>query len=182
MQWEKFTRNLVSARNFVPPPADLAEELIDLYFHHTNMYLPLLHRPTFEKGVKANLHVTNTGFGSVYMLVCSLGSKFSNDPRVKYDGQESPHSAGWKWFNQAITSMKTPLSPATLYDLQSYAVCFFLFFASLVLNVYAFIVACCPVSISVGFTAELLDTDRYRFTRCSGCRRSYEETSRLVTC
>src|SRR5260221_4869204 len=94
LQWEKTTETLVSSRNFPHLPADLAEELIDHYFRHVNLYLPLLHRPTFEEGLKANLHETDTGFASVYMLVCSLGSKFSNDPRVKYDGEESSHSAG----------------------------------------------------------------------------------------
>lgn len=116
----------MSSRNFDFPPADLAEELIDHYFRNVNLYLPLLHRPTFEEGVKANLHHTEVGFDSVYMLVCSLGAKFSDDPRVKLDGEESSHSAGWKWFNQTILTMKTPMSPATLYDIQSYAVCLFL--------------------------------------------------------
>lgn len=125
IQWEKPTRSLVSTRHFVYPPTDLALELIDNYFRHANLYLPLLHRPSFDERVKENLHLTNLGFASVYLLVCCIGSKYSDDPRVKCDGQESCHSAGWRWFDQTVTPMKTPMAPATLYDVQSYAVCLF---------------------------------------------------------
>jgi hypothetical protein len=126
-QWERATRVTISSQPLDYPPTDLAGELIDHYFRHFNLYLPLLHRPTFEEGVKANLYRTDTGFALVYMLVCSLGSKFSDDPRVKCDGEESSHSAGWKWFNQTIMLMKTPMAAASINDVQAYAVSLFLY-------------------------------------------------------
>jgi hypothetical protein len=32
-------------------------QLLELYFTHQNIYLPLLHRPTFERGVLEGLHL-----------------------------------------------------------------------------------------------------------------------------
>ncbi|KAJ3505766.1 hypothetical protein NLJ89_g7247 [Agrocybe chaxingu] len=102
------------------PEPDLAEHLIDLYFEFVNLYLPLLHRPTFEKSVQDGLQHTNQSFASVYLLVCAVGSRFSADPRVRLDGIESYHSCGWKWFDQVQVVKKSLLSPPSLYDLQFY--------------------------------------------------------------
>lgn len=100
------------------PPSDLMDTLVDLYFQCTNMYMPLLHRPTFEQGIKDRLHLRDDGFGSVVLLVCAMGARFSEDPRVLLDGTDSPHSAGWKWFRQVQWVRKSLLSPPRLYDLQ----------------------------------------------------------------
>jgi hypothetical protein len=110
---------------FVYPPPDLAKELIDNYFRHANIYLPLLHRPTFDRDIKANLHHLDIGFASVYLLVCSVGAPFSQDPRVLLDGEESLQSAGWRWFKQVVDIQKLRFSSSTLYDIQSCAVRFY---------------------------------------------------------
>lgn len=120
------------------PPADLISALVDIYFTHFNIHTPLLHRPTFEQNIKDGLHLRNPGFGASLLLVCALGSKFSNDTRVLLDSEREKadrweqehaahpdeedhrwHSAGWKWFMQVHQSKKSmSLSTPSVYDLQ----------------------------------------------------------------
>ncbi|TFK89351.1 hypothetical protein K466DRAFT_584659, partial [Polyporus arcularius HHB13444] len=103
------------------PPPDLLATLVDLYFTNMNDFLPLLHRPTFEQGIKENLHLHDEGFGSTVLLVCANGSRFTEDPRVLLDDNKIPQSAGWKWFQQVQMVRKSLLAPPRLYDLQIYA-------------------------------------------------------------
>ncbi|KAJ7253504.1 fungal-specific transcription factor domain-containing protein [Mycena rebaudengoi] len=104
------------AYNF--PPPDLAPVLVDLYFAHTNLHLPLLHRPTFERALAGGLHHTNDAFAATFLLVCALGARWSTDARVVLPGEEH-QSAGWRWFAQV--PMRDLLVPLALYDLQVYA-------------------------------------------------------------
>lgn len=104
------------------PPPDLLEMLVDLYFRNMNDYMPLLHRPTFEQGIKEGLHHHDEGFGSTVLLVCANGARFTDDPRVLLDDHQIPQSAGWKWFQQVQMVRKSLLAPPRLYDLQIYAV------------------------------------------------------------
>ncbi|KAJ6581532.1 fungal-specific transcription factor domain-containing protein [Mycena capillaripes] len=100
------------------PPRDLAASLIDLYFTHINILLPLLHRPTFARDLAAGLHLINDGFAATFLLVCAIGARFSSDPRVLLDGSDNLHSCGWRWFKQ-LQLMRDPLGPPPcLYDLQ----------------------------------------------------------------
>ncbi|KAI0771317.1 fungal-specific transcription factor domain-containing protein [Trametes elegans] len=103
------------------PPRDLLEKLVQLYFEHMNCYMPLLHRPTFEQGIKDGLHLHDEGFGSTVLLVCANGSRFTDDPRVLLEGHDTPQSSGWKWFQQVQMVRKSLLAPPRLYDLQIYA-------------------------------------------------------------
>ncbi|KAF8805406.1 hypothetical protein BYT27DRAFT_7193177 [Phlegmacium glaucopus] len=103
------------------PEADLASNLVDLYFAHINTYHPLLHRPTFETSVAEGLHYRDERFASTYLLVCAVGSRFSDDQRVLLDGFDAHQSCGWKWFNQVQMVKKSFMIPATLYDIQFYA-------------------------------------------------------------
>ncbi|KAH9910329.1 fungal-specific transcription factor domain-containing protein [Epithele typhae] len=103
------------------PPADLLATLVDLYFTNVNDYMPLLHRPTLEQGIREGMHLHDEGFGSTVLLVCANGSRFTDDPRVLLDGNEIPQSAGWKWFQQVQMVRKSLLAPPRLYDLQIYA-------------------------------------------------------------
>ncbi|KAI0081043.1 hypothetical protein K474DRAFT_57243 [Panus rudis PR-1116 ss-1] len=100
------------------PPPDLLQSLIDLYFHNFNDYYPLLHRQTFEAQIAEGLHLRDEGFGSTVLLVCAVGSRFSDDPRVFLEGSESTHSCGWKYFRQVQLVRKSLLAPPRLYDLQ----------------------------------------------------------------
>ena len=110
------------------PDDDLALELIDLYFANINLYLPLLHRPSFQKSVTEGLHHVDDRFASIYLLVCAIGARYSDDRRVLLDGVESLHSCGWRWFNQVQMVKKSFICPPTLYDLQFYCVRTFFFF------------------------------------------------------
>lgn len=104
------------------PEDDLTRALIDLYFEHYHLFLPLLHRPSFETQVRDKLHHRDAGFACVLLLVCAHGSRYSDDPRVLSEESESHvwQSAGWKWFNHAHAKPKHILDPVTLYELQFY--------------------------------------------------------------
>jgi hypothetical protein len=104
------------------PPPDLAASLVELYFTHVNLLLPLLHRPTFVRDLATGLHLRNDGFAATLLLVCAIGARFSSDPRVLLDGTDNLHSCGWRWFEQ-LQLMRDPLGPPPcLYDLQFSAV------------------------------------------------------------
>ncbi|THH00006.1 hypothetical protein EW026_g2466 [Hermanssonia centrifuga] len=105
-------------RHIYFPEKDLMESLIDLYFTRSGLYLPIFHRPTFERDVRVGLHIHDQGFGSVVLLVCALGARFSNDPRVLLEGIKDQHSAGWKWFRQVHWVRRSLLVPPRLSDLQ----------------------------------------------------------------
>ncbi|KAJ7142263.1 fungal-specific transcription factor domain-containing protein [Mycena epipterygia] len=109
------------------PSPDLAANLINLYFTHVNMYLPLLHRPTFERDVMRGLHHRDDNFAAILLLVCAVGSRWSDDPRVvPPSGTEGVSmgrlACGWEWFNQIPLVGKRLFGQATLYDLQYYCV------------------------------------------------------------
>lgn len=104
---------------YVFPDEDLLSSLIDLYFTSVNIYQPLLHRPTFLSNVASNLHRRDRIFGAVVLLVCALGSRFSNDPRVVLEGSNTPYSAGHKWYRQVEAVQNTSLtSTMTLHEMQ----------------------------------------------------------------
>ncbi|OCH86476.1 hypothetical protein OBBRIDRAFT_737959 [Obba rivulosa] len=102
------------------PDEDLLPDLIDLYFARVNDYMPLLHRPTLENGIKEGLHLRDEGFGSTVLLVCAIGARYSSDKRVFLEGYDNSHTSGWKWFKQVQMVRKSLLAPPRLYDLQIY--------------------------------------------------------------
>ncbi|KAK7052670.1 Zn(2)-C6 fungal-type domain-containing protein [Favolaschia claudopus] len=98
-----------------PHPA-LMSECIELYFLRLNIFLPLLHRPTFERAVADGLHLRDGGFAATLSLVCAIGSRWSTDPTLAEQGLD----CGWKWFDQVQLAGKRLLGQANLYDLQTY--------------------------------------------------------------
>ncbi|THH12666.1 hypothetical protein EW146_g7482 [Bondarzewia mesenterica] len=103
------------------PEPDLMQDVVRLYFENINILIPILHRPTFEKGLADDLHLRDKGFGGVVLLVCATGGRHSNDPRVLLEGTETSyhrHSSGWKWFSQVSRMRRIAFSPPRLYDLQ----------------------------------------------------------------
>ncbi|KAF9463753.1 fungal-specific transcription factor domain-containing protein [Collybia nuda] len=102
------------------PEEDLMFSLIDLYFNHMNLFLPLLYRPTFDRAVSEGLHLTDELFALNLLLVCAVGSRYSNDPRVLLEDSTSWHSCGWKWFSQVPMVKEAPTRPASLYEIQYY--------------------------------------------------------------
>ncbi|KIM40777.1 hypothetical protein M413DRAFT_446160 [Hebeloma cylindrosporum] len=117
--WERKSAATSSPKYNLPDP-DLALHCIDLYFLHSNLYLPVLHRPTFERCVKEGLHFADDNFTSVFLLVCAIGARHSDNPLVRLDGVDSHISAGWKWFEQVQIMKRSVLAPLRLYDLQIY--------------------------------------------------------------
>lgn len=103
------------------PDSDLLSTLIDLYFVNKNLYFPVLHRPTFERSIADGLHTRDASFGAIVILVCAIGSRFSNDVRVCPPGAE-PLRCGWEFFDQLPLQLDHVLEPPTLYHLQFYCV------------------------------------------------------------
>ncbi|TRM66698.1 fungal-specific transcription factor domain-containing protein [Schizophyllum amplum] len=100
------------------PPDDLTLSLVEFYFTEINSFMPLLHRPTFIGQIAAQRHLTDDNFAPILLLVCAIGARFSEDPRVIVEGTNSWHSAGWQWFHQVQHRQRSIFVPPTLYDLQ----------------------------------------------------------------
>lgn len=120
-QWERTALRLDLPHYTFPDP-DLIDHLLDLYFSRINLFLPLLHRPTFERQVRDNLHFRDQAFGSVLLCACACASRYSDDPRVLLEGSTSWHSSGWKWFGQVQVLRRSLMGPPMLCDVQMYAV------------------------------------------------------------
>ncbi|KAJ7483882.1 fungal-specific transcription factor domain-containing protein [Mycena galericulata] len=104
---------------FVFPEPDLLTSLVDLYFTHTNIYYPVLHRPTTERAIAKGFHTRDEGFGAVVLLICANASRYSDDPRVLAPGEE-PLRCGWKYFDQIPNTVNHMFATPTLYNLQYY--------------------------------------------------------------
>ncbi|KAJ4481138.1 fungal-specific transcription factor domain-containing protein [Lentinula aciculospora] len=115
--WQRDPRiNIRSTFTF--PEDDLLHNLIDNYFVHFEPYIPLLHRPTFEKLVAEGLHLLDVGFGQVVLAVCAVASRCGNDPRNKPEGIDLEHSLGWRWYSQISLNPFSLIETPRLYDLQ----------------------------------------------------------------
>ena len=87
-----------------------------------NIYLPILHRHIFEDQLRQCLHLRDAEFGAVVLLVCAIGARLSDDPRVLADGTDDWHSAGFKWFSQIIRFGDTLAPSINLHQLQAVTV------------------------------------------------------------
>ncbi|KAJ7024312.1 hypothetical protein C8F04DRAFT_1302933 [Mycena alexandri] len=113
--WEVYPDPII---NQVFPPADLFRDLVDIYFTEINIYMNILHRPSFEKAIAEGLHLRNHRFGAIVLAVCALAGKNSPDERVLLPGADEL-SAGWEWFRQVRRPFSGPVvEPASLYELQ----------------------------------------------------------------
>ncbi|THU95658.1 hypothetical protein K435DRAFT_966309 [Dendrothele bispora CBS 962.96] len=112
------------------PPQDLMAELIRLYFENANSQHPLLHRPTFEKQWRENLHEKNIWFACVMASLFAVASRWCNDPRVLPKDYPKENSgaidwtlAGWDFFNIGLgihRARRSLLYPATLFEIQTF--------------------------------------------------------------
>ncbi|KAK0201467.1 fungal-specific transcription factor domain-containing protein [Desarmillaria ectypa] len=121
--WNRQSKYPMRVNDTVPvyvfPDPDLMLALVTLYFTHYNCHLPLLHRPTFEKAMVDGEHWADHLYAGTLLLVCALGARYSNDPRI-FSTQPGGGEAGWKYFEQ-LTSFQTALqdrTSTTLYELQ----------------------------------------------------------------
>ncbi|KAF7312879.1 Zn(2)-C6 fungal-type domain-containing protein [Mycena kentingensis (nom. inval.)] len=81
--WENTT---IRTHTYTFPPLALMHELVNLYFQHVNVYLPLLHRPTFERGIREGLFLRDDPYAATVLLVCAIASRWHSDPRVGAPG------------------------------------------------------------------------------------------------
>ncbi|PBK78576.1 hypothetical protein ARMSODRAFT_873708 [Armillaria solidipes] len=97
------------------PDNDLLWSLIGLYFTESNIFLPVLHRPSFERSVAESTHLSDPVFATVLLAVCAIASRYSTDPRVLIDNESS--SSGWKWMQPILVDRRanTSSSPPLLY-------------------------------------------------------------------
>ncbi|KAH7106560.1 hypothetical protein BKA62DRAFT_299255 [Auriculariales sp. MPI-PUGE-AT-0066] len=101
------------------PPRDLFVKLLDAYFDHVNVFLPLLHKGLFLQQLSAGMHRRDPQFLAVLLLVFALASRCIQDPRVLNDPSQ-PRSAGWKYFDMAEPMTRaTFLINGRLFDLQT---------------------------------------------------------------
>ncbi|KAF8070504.1 fungal-specific transcription factor domain-containing protein [Lyophyllum atratum] len=133
-QWEELhidSPELVSSVLAQFPPEDLALELINLYFLHAHCRFPLLHRPTFERHWKENLHHKNTWFTALCLGLFAVASRWSNDVRVVPEGKTTDSGepdwglAGPKYFElgSVLHEVRRRLFyPATLFEVQAFAI------------------------------------------------------------
>ncbi|KAI0027759.1 fungal-specific transcription factor domain-containing protein, partial [Vararia minispora EC-137] len=116
--WEREAYESATESSYSFPNPDLLLRLVDLYFEHSNILFPILHRPTFEQRIRNDDHTNDGVFGAVVLLVCAIGSRFSSDPCVILEGTNSWHSAGWAWFLQVRLAGISIFSGSSLCDLQ----------------------------------------------------------------
>ncbi|KAJ7870934.1 fungal-specific transcription factor domain-containing protein [Mycena olivaceomarginata] len=116
--WRPETRKNITRRTseLSFPTEPLLSELIGLYFTHQNIYLPLLHRPTFERLVAEGLHLRDGGFAATVLLVCAIASRWSMEPSAVDAGA----ACGREWFDQVPIVEDRFFERPTLYDLQYY--------------------------------------------------------------
>ncbi|THU83750.1 hypothetical protein K435DRAFT_733785, partial [Dendrothele bispora CBS 962.96] len=116
-----------------PPAFDFPEDshlrdLIDTYFTFHHPYYPLLHKPTFEKAIFEGSHHRDHHFGQLVLTLCSVASRYTDDPRNLPNPHELSLGSGWKWLQQVNLFARTSLRmvPVSLYELQTYclAICF----------------------------------------------------------
>ncbi|KAJ7772682.1 fungal-specific transcription factor domain-containing protein [Mycena maculata] len=109
------------APRYTFPEPDLLSTLVNLYFKEVNCFSPLLHRPTFDRKVTDNLHLVDHRFAATLLMVCSLGARYSDDPRTLLEGQSAYTSAGWKWHSQVRVIPGELTYKPDLYELQTIA-------------------------------------------------------------
>ncbi|KAJ7123989.1 fungal-specific transcription factor domain-containing protein [Mycena crocata] len=105
--WELLT---VEHPRYFFPDHDLLKRLVKIYFEQINPLIGILHFPSFHQSLTDGQHYSDPQFGAVVLAVCSMASRYSDDPRVFLDGANSQHSCGWKWFRQ-VRPIRTSFAP-----------------------------------------------------------------------
>lgn len=105
------------------PDMDLLLHLVGCYFDNSNIMLPILHRPSFVRSIQQGLHKINQSFGAVVLLVCAIGCRVTEDPRVVKEISPTSSCTAWKFFHQASSVQKLYYLSHSLYEAQIYPVC-----------------------------------------------------------
>jgi hypothetical protein len=101
-----------------------------IFWDRVHSIYPVVHRTSFERGIKSGRHLTDKLFGMTVLGACAVASRYSDDPRVftrfPLDPDEFEGStAGWKWITQVPIWRNTLCDRTTMYDIQFFAVSFF---------------------------------------------------------
>ncbi|KAJ4467756.1 fungal-specific transcription factor domain-containing protein [Lentinula edodes] len=104
---------------YVFPDDDLMHDLVDLYFAKVDPYFPMLHRTTLERSLSDSLHLTDRRVGAVLLMICSLASQHSDDPRTLDEGTKSEYFKGWKYFRQIQLTHQFE-EPPSIHEFQLY--------------------------------------------------------------
>ncbi|KAF5350773.1 hypothetical protein D9758_010391 [Tetrapyrgos nigripes] len=110
------------ASTFDFPDIDQLRKLVDAYFIHQNTYMPLLHRPSFERSINEGLHLRDDAFGALVLSVCALGAIFLEEHQLAQESEDTPFiSPGMKWFQQLpIAQTAFGQRSISLYHIQMY--------------------------------------------------------------
>ncbi|KAJ3724808.1 fungal-specific transcription factor domain-containing protein [Lentinula raphanica] len=117
--WEKESSEREKPVYTFPEP-DLIFALVSLYFSEVNVFLPILHGPSFRECIAQELHLRDHNFGTTLLLVCAVASRYSNDPRVFAD-PSSQLSCGWHYFDQVQMMRRSIIEVSTIHELQFYS-------------------------------------------------------------
>ena len=113
------------------PEVDLMRHLVDRYFDNLNIILPLLHRPSFIRSIEEGLHQVDQNFGAIVLLICAIGCRYTDDPRVTHEMTTSTSCTAWKFFNQMHQLKRIHYLPHSLHEAQLYPVRYPVHFAAL---------------------------------------------------
>jgi Fungal specific transcription factor domain len=98
----------------------LLDHLIQIYFQMVDNLVPVFHRPSFERSVKAGLHHTDPYFAKCLLAMCAVASRHSHDRRVFENPEDSEMKAGHQWFSQIEVFKQSFGTPPSLHELQMY--------------------------------------------------------------
>lgn len=122
---------------FIFPERVLLHNLVNLYFEHVNALFPVIHRPTFMEQLNTMAHAGDTNFACILLVVCAIGARYSDDPRVLADPSASKHSAGWSYYSQVEMVRKPMIIPPKLQDIQIHCLSvLFMYAASMVVGLH----------------------------------------------
>lgn len=144
--------------NYAWPDQELMDLLIDSYFTQLNCVIPLLHRPTFTAQIAQGLHMQDVEFGGTVLLVCAIGTRMTEDPRVFIHGTKERN--GSKWADQVRVIERSTFTSTSLHLLQIYCVRhrFCLIETMLTLTPYSFLCYFCTVKSTHYHSIHTLDS------------------------
>ncbi|OAV94675.1 hypothetical protein PTTG_26901 [Puccinia triticina 1-1 BBBD Race 1] len=80
----RYEEYVSSTRCFYPEP-DLELDLLKIYFQHFHPLVPIVHPATFYHLHKSGLAETDRTFRSLCLIMFSIASRWSMDPRLQFD-------------------------------------------------------------------------------------------------
>ncbi|KAJ7175406.1 fungal-specific transcription factor domain-containing protein [Mycena filopes] len=105
--------------HYIFPQPDLITSLVQIYFATLHSTILILHRPSFERSVAEGLYLADHSFGGLLLAVLAVASRYSDDPRVFVEGDDTSLSAGWKFAIQ-LQILRRKAAEPTIYDVQMY--------------------------------------------------------------